>query len=211
MGLLTNNDAIQHREWFKEMANLLGFTVGYQYPLGDTKTIHSEPNMPMSNPIQLDIIFMENPTVDTLKKHGWVVEIGEAKPAVAQVPFDTPKLQRYSRIIIPPVGSVLDARTFEVTAISSILEYPDCWTVRLAPVYKTIQNNDTLKHDNNVMIDVENPGTQDRKIKRKEQANYDFPDGKIKKDDGYMVQEPEKPDPHYKENILGKNFDDFDS
>ena len=31
--------------------------VGYQYPLGDTKTIHSEPNMPMSNPTQLDIIF----------------------------------------------------------------------------------------------------------------------------------------------------------
>ena len=55
MGLLTNNDAKQFRDWFNEMSGLLGISVGYQYPLGDTKTIHSEPNMPMSNPTQLDI------------------------------------------------------------------------------------------------------------------------------------------------------------
>ena len=57
MGLLTNNDAEQFRSWFKEMAELLGIRCGYQYPLGNEKTIHSEPNMAMSNPIELDIIF----------------------------------------------------------------------------------------------------------------------------------------------------------
>lgn len=215
MGLLTNSDATQHRKWFKEMAELLGWKVGYQYPLGDQKTIHSEPNMPMSNPVSLDIIFIENPTMDTLKKHGWVTEIGEQRPVIAQVPFDTPYLQRYSRFIIPPVGSVMDARTFEVTAISSILEYPDSWTVRLAPIYKTIKNNESLQHENNSMIDVLSPGSQDTKPKRKEQANYEFPDGKIDKTEGYMVHHQENPGPEYdndiQNNVLGKNFNEFDS
>lgn len=215
MGLLTQLDATQHRKWFNEMANLLGWTVGYQYPLGDQKTIHSEPNMEMSNPISVDIIFNENPTMDTLKKHGWVTEIGEQKPVIAQVPFDIPHLQRYSRFIIPPVGSVIDARTFEVTAISSILEYPDCWTVKLAPVYKTIQNNETLQNENNVTIDVTATGSQDIKPKRKEEANYEFPEGKINKKEGYMIHHQENPGPEYDngiaDNVLGKDFDDFDN
>ena len=109
----------------------------------------------------------------------------------------------------------MDARTFEVTAISSILEYPDSWTVRLAPIYKTIKNNESLQHENNSMIGVLSPGSQDTKPKRKEQANYEFPDGKIDKTQGYMVHHQENPGPEYdndiQNNVLGKNFNDFDS
>ena len=221
MGLLTQQDSTVFRGWFEEMAKLLGFRVGYQFPLGDTKTIHSEPNMPMSIPIDLDIIFNENPTLDTLKKHGWVVEIGEQKPVVAQVPYNTPNLQRYSRFIIPPVGTIIDERIFEVTAISTILEYPDCWTVRLAPVYKTIQNSHDFTKTNYSMIDVTNPGSQHVKPKTKDHAIYDSPEVEINKTEDYIVKADEQPTPKPKrkrkpketkpENVLGKDFNDFDS
>lgn len=210
MGLLTDKDSTVFRSWFKEMCKLHGFRVGYQYPLGTTKTIHSEPNMPMSIPIDLDIVFNENPTLDTLRKHGWVTEIGEQKPVVAQVPYDTPNLQRYSRIIIPPVGTIIDARIFEVTAISTILEYPDCWTVRLAPVYKTIQEQNNMTNLNAETIDVVSPGTQDTIPRREEYANYEVPEGKIKKDEGYMVHHSEEPKQELN-NVLNKDFNDFDS
>lgn len=210
MGLLTNNDATVFRGWFEEMARLHGINVGYQYPLGDQKTIHSEPNMPMSNPISLDIVFNENPTLDTLKKHGWVTEIGEQRPVVAQVPYDTPHLQRYARIIIPPIGTIVDARTFEVTAISTILEYPDCWTVRLAPVYKTYKEvHQDLDNANVSMIDVIKNGTQDELQKHpKEYSVYDFPDNEIKN----IKKEVEDKEDEIEEsdNVLGKNFNDFD-
>ncbi len=210
MGLLTDSDAKVFRGWFEEMARLHGISVGYQYPLDNTKTIHSEPNFPMSNPIQLDIVFNENPTLDTLRKHGWVTEIGEQKPVVAQVPYNTPKLQRYSRIIIPPIGTIVDARTFEVTAISTILEYPDCWTVKLAPVFNTYQeeNNLDLKEANVSVMDVKTNGTQDNLEGHPlEYSIYDFIDAekanKIKK----KVTDTEiKLD----DNVLGKNFNDFD-
>lgn len=213
MGLLTNTDAQQFRNWFTEMANLLGIKCGYQYPLGNEKTIHSEPNMSMSNPIELDIIFDENPTIDTLKKHGWVTEIGENKPIIAQVPYDTPNLQRYSRIIIPPIGTVIRERTFEVTAISTILEYPDCWTIRLAPIYNTIQENheESLNNANASMIDVETEGTQDKSvITTKEYSTYEFPEGTIidPKNINELVENEEYQD--VTDNVLGKNFDDFD-
>ncbi len=227
MGLLTDEDSKQFRTWFCEMAKLVGWKVGYQYPLGDQKTIHSEPNMPMSNPMQLDIIFMENPTQDTLKKHGWTVEIGEQKPVVAQVPYDTPNLQRYSRFIIPPVGTIVDSRVFEVTAISSILEYPDCWTVRLAPVYKTIQEDNDYTNLNIDKMDVTSKGTLDspNEPRINEQAHYEFPDVPINKDleeldektRGSKIIEPketkqeENPKNNYNNNILNKNFDDFGS
>lgn len=215
MGLLTNSDSEQFRDWFNEMSRLRGINVGYQYPLSDTKTLHSEPNMPMSNPIQLDIIFNENPTVDTLKKHGWVTEIGENKPVVAQVPYNTPNLQRYSRIIIPPIGTVIKERTFEVTAISTILEYPDCWTVKLAPVYNTIveEHNESLNNANVSMMDVITEGSQDglHENKSKEFSIYDFPDGKIVNPEPSLKEKIDNSgEKESIDNVLGKNFDDFD-
>lgn len=221
MGFLTDNDSIQFRSWFVELCKLHGWHVGYQFPLGDQKTIHSEPNMPMSNPIDLDIIFIENPTQDTLKKHGWTVEIGEQKPVVAQVPYNTPHLQRYSRFIIPPVGTIVDARIFEVTAISSILEYPDCWTVRLAPVYKTIQENNDYTNLNVDKMDVTSKGTLDspNEPRMNEQAHYEVPESPLNTDlkeldektKGIKIIEEKDNNEIQYNNALGKNFNDFDS
>lgn len=199
---------------FLKCVDCYGISVGYQYPLGNDKTIHSEPNMPMSNPIQLDIVFNENPTVDTLKKHGWTVEIGENKPVIAQVPYDTPNLQRYSRIIIPPIGNVMKARTFEVTAISTILEYPDCWTIRLAPVYETIQekHEENLSDANVSMMDVTTEGSQDNLSEHpKEYSVYEFIDGKVVHPEPSLKEKIENSSEKESiNNILGKDFSSFD-
>lgn len=183
MGLLTNDDSKLFRDWFKEMAELLGQTVMYQYPLTTDKTIHSEPNIELSDPIRMDIIFNENPTIDTLRKHGWATEINGNLPIIAQVPYDAPGLARYARITIPPVGNTMRERIFEVTAISTFLEYPDCWTVRLVPVYNSIKENNDYSNSNIDYIDTESQGTRNPDIgntpsptKNKEEADYKLPE-----------------------------------
>ena len=160
---------------------------GYQYPLNFDKTIHSEPNIELSDPIQMDIIFNENPTVDTLRKHGWATEINGNLPVIAQLPYDAPGLARYARIIIPPVGNVTRERIFEITAISTFLEYPDCWTVQLAPVYNSLKEKNDYVDSNNEYLDIEtNNGTRDDDpgliledskipVSIKEEANYKVP------------------------------------
>lgn len=183
MGLLTQDDAEIQRGFFNEMCRLLGQTIMYQYPLTVDKTIHSEPNIELSDPVRLDIIFNENPTVDTLRKHGWATEINGSLPVVAQVPYDTPGLARYARITIPPVGNVMRERIFEVTAISTFLEYPDCWTVKLAPVYKSIKEQNDYANGNIEYIDTESEGTKNTDVgntpsptNNKEEADYKLPE-----------------------------------
>lgn len=165
------------------MAELLGQTVMYQYPLTFDKTIHSEPNIEFSDPVRLDIIFNENPTVDTLRKHGWVTEINGSLPVIAQVPYDTPHLARYARITIPPVGNIMRERIFEVTEISTFLEYPDCWTVKLAPVYNSIKETNDYSDKNIDYIDTESDGTRNNDVgntpsptKNKEESDYKLPE-----------------------------------
>lgn len=161
MGLLTNEDSTLYRNWFKEMAWLRGITVGYQYPLNTDKTIHSEPNIDLSNPIRMDIIFNENPDVNTLRKVGWVSELGNQKPVIAQIPFDAPNLARYARIIIPPFVEIRSrCRVFQVTAISTLLEYPDCWTVSLVPVFDSYKEDNDYVESNINYIDTKSEGTR---------------------------------------------------
>lgn len=185
MGLLTEDDSTLFRNWFVEMAEMLGQTVMYQYPLTFDKTIHSEPNIELSDPIRLDIIFNENPTVDTLRKHGWVTEINGSLPVIAQVPYNTPGLARYARITIPPVGNVMRERTFEVTAISTFLEYPDCWTIQLAPVYNSIKEKNDYVKSNIEYLDTKSQGLRNPDVgntpsptKNKEEADYKLPETK---------------------------------
>lgn len=137
MGLLTNNDAKIFSQWFKECCRLRGISVKYVYPVTENVTIYSEIQPEFSDLIDLDILFDENPTVKTLKRIGWVSEDPEDKPAIAHLPIDTPYLMTKARILIPPIGQAIPGRWFEVTSIHSNLEYPDSYTVTLAPVFNS--------------------------------------------------------------------------
>lgn len=151
MGLLTRDDSTIYRGWFKEMAFLRGISVKYQYAIETTETIHSEFDSELSDPIPMDIIFDTNPRVNTLKLIGWVSENPDDKPYIAYLPYDAPNLTTESIITIPPQVDVttmndvisgneqkgMADKSFKVTTINQLIEFPDCWICTLAPVYVT--------------------------------------------------------------------------
>lgn len=137
MGYLTREDSTLFRGFFKEMAHLRGIPVKYRYPVSPKTTIYSESRPYLSDYIDMDIIFNENPSMNTLKSLRWVSENPDDKPIVAQLPYDAPGISVDCIITIPPIDSVGRARDFKITSITTLLEFPDCWTCTLAPVFDT--------------------------------------------------------------------------
>ena len=139
MGLLTNNDATIFRQYFKEMAKLIGISVIYQYPIDMQFSIYAEEDPKGFSPEkQMDIIFDENPKMNTLRKYGWVSEKPDDKPYMAHLPFDALNLCKGCRITIPSPLPLNDGfgRIFVITEIASDLQFPDSWACKLAPVMK---------------------------------------------------------------------------
>ena len=142
MGLLNRADSTIFRQYFNEMVKLIGQSVGYQYVVKQELTIHSEDNRKLSVPIRLDVLFDENPSVDTLNKLGWVSEVNDQKPIIVNMPYNTPNLTVNARVIIESVDGVGRPRVFRVTKIQSDLEFPDAFTCALVPVFdQYVQKN----------------------------------------------------------------------
>jgi hypothetical protein len=142
MGLLNRADSTIFRQYFNEMVKLIGQSVGYQYVVKQELTIHSEDNSELSVPIRLDVLFDDNPSVDTLNKLGWVSEMNDQKPIIVNMPYNTPKLTVNARIIIESVDGVGRPRVFRITKIQSDLEFPDAFTCALVPVFdQYVQKN----------------------------------------------------------------------
>lgn len=157
MGLLTKSDSTIFRSYFKEVAKLLGIKVIYQYPIDMKFTIYAEENPKgFSEEILMDIIFDENPKITTLRKYGWVSEMPDDKPYLAQLPFDAKNLCAGCRISIFPPMPMADKRVFVITDIKSNLQFPDSWMCKLAPVFfnKTEDKLD-YKDKNNVFMNLE--------------------------------------------------------
>lgn len=142
MGLLTRNDSTIFRNFFKEMALLRGISVMYQYPIDMKFSMYGEENpLGFSEYVPINIIFEENPKINTLRKYGWISENPDDKPYIAHLSYDITNLCKGCRITIPPPAP-LNAdntetnigRTFVITDITSNLEYPDTWVCKLAPV-----------------------------------------------------------------------------
>jgi hypothetical protein len=113
-----------------------GQTVLYRYPVKLDPTIHSEMLTELSEPIEMDIIFIENPRTATLKKIKWVSEFPNDKPYIAILPYDAPNLCTECVISVRPVDNLNETyRDFKITSINTILEYPDSWTCTLAPIF----------------------------------------------------------------------------
>jgi hypothetical protein len=142
MGLLNRNDAKIFRNYFSEMVKLIGQSVGYQYVVERNLSIHSEDNCKLSMPIRIDILFDENPQVDTLNRLGWVSEINGQKPIVINMPYNTPELTVNARVIIESVEGTPRPRVFKITKIVSDLEFPDAYTCAIVPVFdQYVQKN----------------------------------------------------------------------
>ena len=136
MGLLTRHDATLFRSFFKEMAKLRGIHVIYQYPIDMKFSNYAEEDPTgFSEDIPMDIVFEENPKMTTLRKYGWVTEIPDDKPYIAQLPYDAPNLCKGCRILIPSPFPTNPHRTFVITEITANLEFPDSWVCKVAPVF----------------------------------------------------------------------------
>lgn len=165
MGLLNRNDAVIFRKYFSEMCKLIGQSVGYQYVVAKDMTIHSEDNSQLSAPVRLDILFDENPSIDTLNKIGWVSELNSQQPVIANLPYNTPKLTVNARITIESVDGVSRPRVFKITKIASDLEYPDAYTCALVPVFDqypqknqyTLVNTEKINQDESERTSKDQP------------------------------------------------------
>ena len=152
MGLLNRSDSKLQRRYFSEMCKLIGISVLYQYVVERDMTIHSENKNKISAPIRIDILFDEDPTIDTLTKLGWVSELNEQKPIIINVPYNLPKLSVGARITIESIDGVQRPRVFEITKIQSDLEYPDSFVCAVTPVFDQLEqvNEYTLVNYNKI-------------------------------------------------------------
>lgn len=158
MGRLTSNDSTIFQQYFKEMAELIGIKVIYQYPINMNFSIYAEEDPTgFSEEMEMDIIFDENPKVTTLRKYGWVSKLEDDKPYMATLPFDAKNLCKGCRITIVPPQPLASKNVFVITDIKANLEFPDSWACKLAPVYFDKQNKkvEEYKDKNNVFMNVE--------------------------------------------------------
>lgn len=148
-------------------------------------TIHSEDNSELSMPIRLDIIFDENPSVDTLNRLGWVSEINSDKPIIINVPWNTPHLTVNARIIVESSDGIPRPRVFRITTIKSDLEFPDAYTCIIAPVYDqyvqrnqyTLVNNEKVNQEESGRTSKDQPYkylTQQHEIDNTPQVHKDY-------------------------------------
>ncbi len=142
MGKLIDYDAKIYGSFFKEMAELRGFTVQYRYILKSTESIHSEIDPEkLSEPIELSVIYEANPKRKFLRNLGWLSEDPEDKPYIMMLPIDTPNLTVEARIYISPTAdrelvTQSMSREFKITEITTQSEYPDCYVCKVVPVFK---------------------------------------------------------------------------
>lgn len=173
MGLLTNKDARLFRGFFKEVAYLRGIPVYYYYVESCDTSIHAEFKTKLSDPIKMNIVFIENPKVNTLKRMGWVSENPDDKPYIAQLPIDAPYLSTESIIEIPPFAEFPRARKFKITLITSLLEYPDCFTCALAPIFDNKEEKNDYSETNYNYVNTEDQPDNDSTDNRNDNGyNY---------------------------------------
>lgn len=155
MGMLIRNEALLQRRYFKEMCKLVGISCAYQWVIDKEYTIHSEKNFKYSQPIRMNIILNENPTIETLNTYGWLSELGDTLPIIAHIPFDTPNLMVGCRIMLATIKGTDRPRLFDITRIGSNLEYPDSYTVALAPVLDQFPQRNQYTLVNNEKVSQE--------------------------------------------------------
>lgn len=131
---------------------MFGLSAAYSWVVKKEFTAHSEKNFTYSQPIRINLILNENPTIETLNTYGWLSELGDTLPLIAHLSYSTPYLQVGCRITLATVKGTNRPRIFEITKIGSKMEYPDSYTVALAPVLDQIPQRNQYTLVNNEKI-----------------------------------------------------------
>lgn len=159
-GLLINKDAKLQRGWFKEMTRLIGINVIYYAPREKEKVfdLHGELDARYYEPELIGCIFQDHPDQKSLKKMGWVAELGEGS-SIIHVPYDLPHLEVGALFVVPSGIDNAKGRVFRCISMQNIMVYPASIACEIAPEYEdTAQRNeveDFSKTTNNVLVDNE--------------------------------------------------------
>lgn len=157
VGILLQGKNIKvHRFYFNQMCNLIGIKVIYRTPIKNkTWDCNGELDASFSSPEIVGCIFDEHPTQRSLKKMGWVAELGESSSLI-HVPYDLKDLQIGSLFIIPSGLDDSKGRVFRVIGMQNIAVYPASISCEIAPVYENIFDRRQLQHgdnDMNILLD----------------------------------------------------------
>ena len=135
-GLLLNQDAKLHRNYFIEMTRLIGINVIYRSPKKDKHyTNYAEIDSNYNSPELVGCIFDEHPTQQSLKKIGWVSELQD-NSFIIHVPYDLDNLQQGALFIIPSGIDNAKGRLFRVVKLTNSIVYPASITCELVPEYE---------------------------------------------------------------------------
>ena len=149
--LLNEYDMKLQRNYFIEMASLIGVNVIYRAPRPDKHwTLYSEIESNYYPPVVISCIFNEFPDHKTMKKLGWDSEQLENK-SIISMPYDTPNIQVGALLIVPSAFDRTKGRLFRITKITGIMIYPASLTCELVPEFENTFSNTTYNHKDNSM------------------------------------------------------------
>lgn len=147
-GLLLNQDAKLHRQYFEEMTSLLGIKVKYFQPRPSKHyTTYSEIKSNYFEPIYIGCIFDEHPTQQTLKKMGWVSELQEGS-SVIHIAYDTPGIQQGALFEVPSGLDNGKSRLFRVVKLTNSIVYPASITCEISPEFTNTFEPSLLNYKN---------------------------------------------------------------
>ena len=135
-GLLLNQNAKLHRQYFREAVKLLGIYVLYRAPKpGKHYTTYNEIEDNYEEPLLIGCLFNDHPDQTTLRKIGWVAEM-QPNASLIQVDYDLPNLQQGALFIVPSGLDDGKGRLFRVVSMSNSMMYPASMTCEIIPEYE---------------------------------------------------------------------------
>jgi len=157
-GLLLNDNIKLHRQYFKEMTELIGINCIYKAPrkskIHDT---HGDLDTNYYPPQLVGCIFEEHPDQKTLKKQGWVAELQEGSSMI-HVPYDLDHLEEGALFIVPSGLDYAKGRVFRVITMQNIMVYPASIACEIAPEYEDTTERANIENfvDNNFTVLLDN-------------------------------------------------------
>lgn len=158
-GLLINKDIKLHRMYFKQMVKLHGINCIYRAPKAGDKVLdrHGDLDAHYEKGILVGVIFQDHPDQRSLKKMGWVAELGE-NSSMIHVQYDLPGLQVGSLFCVPSGIDQAEGRWFRVIKMQNTMVYPASISCEIAPEYYDIdeRNLHTDFHEENFTLLMDN-------------------------------------------------------
>jgi len=163
--LLNKEDILLHREYFKEMCEMIGERVIFRAPReGKKYDLHGELDTFFYDPEEVWVIYQERPNPQTAKKMGWNHELSDGSMLMV-VPYDLERVQVGALFIIPSPYDNTKGRLWRVIKMSNSPVYPTEIICELGPVMKSklekSQTTDFSKSNFTMMREVTDEDKQD--------------------------------------------------